>query len=93
MLERLLQCEDAVRYCSNLITNKKKSKSAKKQKEESFVPLTEEEWSTLKELVAALQPSKIATVKLQLGDLSMPEFYKIWTVCRIHSKNQGTLKI
>lgn len=53
--------------------------------------LDDMEWTLLEKLVAALKPSKTATINLQAKNLTMSNFYKIWTVCRIQTQNLGTL--
>ena len=49
--------------------------------------MSTEEWNILKQLLAALEPSKIAMTELQAQDITMSDFYKIWTIARLQTTN------
>ena len=45
--------------------------------------LSENEWRIIKELLTSLEPTKIATKKMQYEQLLMGDFYAVWIQCKL----------
>jgi len=73
MLERFIENEESVNHCLEIIKDAEFS-------------LKDADWFTLRELLGALQPSRDATTQLQGKELTMSDFYKIWTICAHQTK-------
>lgn len=47
------------------------------------------QWDQVDEFVASLKPCKTATLRLQKEEISMSEFFKIWSVCLLKTRKLG----
>lgn len=70
MLENMLLLKD---YCEELSVTKF----------QNFVTLKDTEWSKIKEICTALQPAKICTKKLQTEQLTLSEFFGVWSETKV----------